>query len=81
MRLNLAPVAAPCILLGLDFLFGFQGLILVACLFGPRGLISFACAKPKELRAIYTTLQRAAPVTMNVLRRSYGLFWRWLRRS
>ena len=50
-----------------------RGLILVTCLFGSRGLIPFACAKPKELRPVYTVLQRAAPVTTNVLRRSYGL--------
>ena len=68
-------------LLGLDFLFGFQGLILVACLSGSRGLIPVACPEPKELRAIYTTRQRAVPITLSVLRRSYGLFRRWLRRS
>ena len=56
-------------LLWLDFLLCFQGLILVAC------------AKTKELRPVYTVLQRAAPVTTNVLRRSYGLSHRWLRRS
>ena len=60
-------------LLWLDFFFGVQGLFLVTCL--------FACAKPKELRPVYTVRQRAAPITVSVLRRSYGLFRRWLRRS